>query len=213
VPYGAPVVGVRSAAVPVDLSKLGYPLNEWGALAEGAKTLFSWPDWQSRRVYRESKKSAQVAGRLPFQSRETERYQLHVLLADTSGASIEGAALRIMVWRHRPMQDMTATLEATHQMKPVCLARLDVAPSGVHINRFWRRFKCPPTIEGSHFHPFEQNALVGRSAFDPSENLPVAVPVDPEPQSFRDFVKVIGSVFNISETEKLPTPPAQESML
>ncbi|WP_210486616.1 hypothetical protein [Microvirga antarctica] len=190
-----------------------YPLDIWQAFVKKPKTVFGWPDWDEGKLSRESKKDAQRAGRQPFYSEDAERLTLRVLLDDGSGAAIEGAGVRIMVWKHHLLRDMTAILEISHEGKSLCISRVDVAPTSPHANKHWRRFNCLPEIAGSHHHPFYENALLGRQAFPPEGNLQVAVPIDEEPQSFRDFMKVVGTAFNVQGLEDLRRPPVQESML
>lgn len=132
---------------------------------------------------------------------------------DDSGAAIEGAEIVLMMWRNRPLEDMTAILHTSHEGKFVCVARVDARPDKPHINAFWRRFQCPPEINGSHRHPFAQNATFGRKAFDPYANLPVAYPLDSEPEHLRDFLHVVEQAFKVDGLVNLPPPPTQGSML
>lgn len=192
---------------------LGYPLNEWASLLSEPKGVFNWPDWQTPRVFVESKRAASKAGRSRFVSHETERCRLHVQLMDQTGASIQGVEVCLMMWRLRPMEDMTAVLNTTYEGKPVCIARVDVRPTKPHTNTFWRRFRAPPEINTSHLHPFAENASLGRRAFDPLGNLPHAIPLDAEPERLRDFLQVAERAFNVDGLASLPKPPTQESLI
>ena len=198
---------------PVTNDALGYPLNEWASLALRPKALFSWPDWQTPSVFVESKAAATRAGRSRFMSHEAERCRLHVQLMDESGAALEGMELLLMMWRNRPLIDMTAALNILHEGKFICIARIDARPEKPHTNIFWRRFGCPPEIAASHHHPFAQNASIGRKAFDPYKNLPVAYPLDTEPEHLRDFLQVVEQAFKIEGLVNLPPPPTQGSLI
>lgn len=132
---------------------------------------------------------------------------------DESGAALEGAEVVLMMWRHRPLVDMTALLHVSHGGKFVCVSRVDACPEKPHINVLWRRFGCPPEIAGSHHHPFAQNASIGRKAFDPFGNLPVAYPLESEPEHLRDFLQVVEQAFKVEGLRILPPPPTQGSLL
>ncbi|GJD73111.1 hypothetical protein CFIICLFH_1336 [Methylobacterium goesingense] len=192
---------------------LGYPLNEWASLLNESKGVFNWPDWQTPRVFVEGKRAAAKAGRSRFVSHETERCRLHVQLMDKSGASIEGAEVCLMMWRYRPMEDMSAILSVAYEGKSVCICRVDVRPAAPHINKHWRRFGGPSEINGSHVHQFSDNATLGRKAFDPFGNLPQAVPLHTEPDHLRDFLQVVERAFNVDGLTTLHPPPTQESLL
>lgn len=118
-----------------------------------------------------------------------------------------------MMWRNRPLEEMTALLNVPHEGKPVCISRVDVRPDAPHANRHWRRFACPPHIDGSHVHPFEQNMALGPIAFDPLGNLPVAYPLSDEPEHLQDFLQVVELAFNVDGLTSLPPPPTQGRML
>lgn len=132
---------------------------------------------------------------------------------DATEATIEGAEILLLMWRNRLMEDMTALMNTMHEGKMVCISRVDVRPSAPHANRFWRRFGCPAHVDCSHIHPFDQNALIGRHAFDPHGNLPVAYPLEAEPEHLRDFLQVVERTFNVTGLEQLPPPPTQGSLL
>jgi hypothetical protein len=61
------------------------------------------------------------------------------------------------------------------------------------------------SITGSQYHPFDLNRVLG---FDRmvSENLPVAVPLNPDPEDFRALARRAGALFNIEGMEALPAP-------
>lgn len=188
-------------------------MREWCGLVQCRKAVFGWPSWIEVPSRHESPARARRAGRTPFISHEADRCTLTVLLADETSASLEGTHLRIMAWKRRSLEDVTAILETLYEGKPTCLARVDCHPRSPHTNQHWRKFGCPATIDGSHVHRFEENARVGRDAFHPVGNLPVAYPVEEEPQSFRDFVRLVGVVFAIAGLDDLPPPPTQEGMV
>lgn len=146
-------------------------------------------------------------------SLEAGRYILVVPLNDSSGVTMEGARLRLHVPTQRLEIDMTATLECLDWNDyPRCIARLDANPTGPHTNRYWRDFKLPARLDGSHLHPFELNTRLGMTAFT-SENMPIAEAWPHDIRHFREFLRSVGSAFNIAEIGGLPPPPWNEGFL
>jgi hypothetical protein len=130
-----------------------------------------------------------------------------------SGASLEGVEVVILMWRYRQMEDMTALFNVSYESKPVCISRVDVRPASPHANAFWRQFKCPPQIDGSHVHPYAQNMALKSKAFDPKGNLPVAFPLSEEPQHLKDFLRAAELAFNVEGLTMLPPPPTHGSLI
>lgn len=184
----------------------------WREAAEKPKVIFDWPSWEANEVVRLSKKQAGSLGHKPFRSSDAERLSLLAQLADVNGPSIEGLRLRLEAWANRPMCDLTATLELLDGAQWVCLSRVDVAPYGPHSNKDWRTLGIPPDITGSHFHAFSDNVKLGKGAFAPTGNLPAARPLGREPDSFREFVVVVGQIFNIDGSADLPCPEWQKGL-
>lgn len=182
-------------------------LREWGEIWRGPKSIVGWAnDWQEIKVARLTQAQATKKGTKPFRSSDAQQLEIVNLIGDANCVSIEGLRLRIQAWRERPLTDVTATLELVRGYESVCLARVDMRPTSPHVNVHWRRFKLVHEIEGSHVHPFDMNAKLGRDAFAPAGNLPVAVPLDPEPESFAEFVAMVEALFKIDGTAQLRGP-------
>jgi hypothetical protein len=67
----------------------------------------------------------------------------------------------------------------------------------------------PAKIDGSHVHRFLDNERLGRTAFAPYDNLPIAAPIQEDLESFRDFVRIMGTEFNIDGTDQIQAPDWQ----
>jgi hypothetical protein len=176
-------------------------VSNWVGIAKMPKAIFGWPSWEI------SSSNRKTDG-----ANESDQMVLTALLADQNGAGLEGVELRIVVWRNRSMEDVTALLQIENDGW-IPIARLDSWPYSPHTNRHWKQLKQMPTVEGSHVHHCWDNAKLGRKAFGPYQNLPSAVPVDSEPNSFRDMLKLVEVHFNIVGASKLPAPEWQERLL
>lgn len=181
-------------------------LEAWQTIVAEPKNIFGWPAWSDGAMYRESRKQATDAGRLPLISDMASRSEMIITVSDSNDIALEDVRIRIGVWRNRPMEDVTATFEINDAVRWVCVSRIDFAPTAPHTNRHWRRFHLSPEINGSHIHTCEDNARIGADAFVPASNLPNARALDKEPQSFREIWAVIGAHFNISGLDDLPAP-------
>lgn len=176
-------------------------LRAWCDLLQDQKSLFGWPSWNDIEVTRESRKAATEAGRLPFQSDMAARTELLASLADENEVAIEDCRVRLAIWKHRPLEDITATFEVFSDERWTCISRIDFLPVSPHPNRYWRKFGLEPEVKGSHIHGCEDNARLGMEAFAPIGNLPNARGLDKEPQSFRDICRSIEDLFVISGFE------------
>lgn len=122
---------------------------------------------------------------------------------------VEGPMLRGGCYVHRPEDAMMFQLEyaplAGRRRLP--LARLDWRPANPghknprtgaapHAGRF---------IESSHLHPFELNWL-GAEGRMRAGNLPFAVPMSPDPRTFRELLDFAGSAFRLSGMDLIEPP-------
>jgi hypothetical protein len=89
--------------------------------------------------------------------------------------------------------------------------RLDWRPVDAHTNRGLgppeHRFTL---FEGSHHHPLAENGALAmglRRAI--RENLPVALPMEPEPPDWPAFVALAAQRWNLHDLVHLPLPPWQ----
>lgn len=178
----------------------------WRDLILSRKSVFNWPTWNGVPVFRESRKNATEAGRLPFVSDIAARLEMLVTLSDASDVAIEGVRIRLIAWKNRPLEDVTTTFEYLDVIRWVCISRIDFLPLSPHPNKFWRKFGLEPEINGSHIHSCEDNIKIGTEAFAPHGNLPNATPLDKEPQSFKDICRSIGELFNVAGFDTVPAP-------
>jgi hypothetical protein len=134
-------------------------------------------------------------------------------LAQKGGAGLEAVRLRLTVWPFRKEYDVTATLEVEGGRSFVTIARVDGWPPDPHVNGAAKRHPAlrhfPAIVEGHHVHRFLDNARLGRAAFAPMSNLPVAAPLGDALQSFRDFARTVEREFRIDGLSGLPPPDWQ----
>lgn len=191
------------------MAKSGAPsdatVQAWVGMVDGKKALFGYPAWDELSPHAPRK----IDGKAPlplFASRQAIQLEMKILLMDANDATIEGARLRFRVWVDRPMDDITLTFEALDRDGWHCISRIDVAPPGSHPNKHWRRLSLEPMVEGSHIHRCKENARLGGIAFTAQENLPAAVALEAEPQSFRDICRVAEIEWNIDGLSNLEPP-------
>jgi hypothetical protein len=68
---------------------------------------------------------------------------------------------------------------------------------------------------GRSIHRFDDNAKYGAEAFGagPEGNLPVAEAFPNDLQSFRDFLRSVGTEFNIEGLDQFPSPPSWQGLV
>lgn len=135
---------------------------------------------------------------------------------DIYGVTQQG--LQFTVTANLEMLDMRVAFQFVYspsvsQTKGFPIIRFDWKPSTAHNNNGigpdGYRFI---NIEGSHIHPFNLN-------WNPSTtqmrrgNLPVAVPIVPEPGSFNDALDFVEKKFKIKGVKSLPQPPWSPKLL
>jgi hypothetical protein len=146
-----------------------------------------------------------------------ETTEVVIPLGDKDGVGLEGVQLRLNAWAYRRMHEVTATLEVTGRRSFVTIARVDAWPADPHMNTLARKIpglrNVPAVVDGSHVHPFRENARLGGKAFQPPFNLPVAIPVSEPLTSFRGFLRTVAKEFVIVGLEDFDPPPWQEYLL
>jgi hypothetical protein len=190
----------------------------WRQTVERKKTLIGWPSWSEVEP-------------LPSNSQvNTHRDHLHTVsaeitealfqLADESGTGLAGVRLRLKAWAYRRHMDVTATLEVVGGRSFVTISRVDAWPSDPHQNSFKASKKpglkaLPTLVDGCHVHRFDDNVKYGGEAFGPGPevNLPVAVAFPNNLQSLRDFLRSVGTEFNIDGLDEFPGPPSWQVIL
>lgn len=117
----------------------------------------------------------------------------------------------------RDYADQNLTLQIEYQFKGITklvpVTRIDWRPMRPHQNRNigpleWRLVR----FHVSHIHLFQENYdwMVGNGlplADNIKQNLPIAVPLDADPDGVAALVALMGQVFNIDGVGAIPAPP------
>ena len=134
---------------------------------------------------------------------------------DIGGVTQIGLRLRGKCSRDYADQNVTFQIEYQFRgiSKPVPVTRIDWRPLKPHQNRDigpieWRLVR----FHLSHIHPFRENYdwMVGNGqplADNIKQNLPIAVPLDGDPDGFIALAATMGQVFNIDGVGAIPAPP------
>ena len=161
-------------------------------LIDAVKTLSSTPKW----------------------AEQEDQFTFTVAL-DIDGITQMGLRLRGKCSRDFPDKNITFQIEYIFRgrVKPAPVTRIDWRPLHPHQNRNigpaqWRlqSFHC------SHIHPFSENHewMVGNGlplADNIKQNLPIAMPLDNEPDGFKSLVTMVGKSLKIEGVDVIPVPP------
>jgi hypothetical protein len=140
---------------------------------------------------------------------EDEAGRLRLTLAlEIDGAVVEALFLRARVFRGRVDRDVMFQLEYRPPFGPdEQLCRIEWRPTTAHRNHGKGpeayRFK---DIAGSHYHSFKENWLEDQGRMR-GGNLPIAVPLEPDPSDFGQLVALVSKEFRIMNLGDLPMPP------
>ena len=183
----------------------------WRHAAEAEKSLLEWPAWSAAGSLQRA-----PAGRHQLHTTAGETAFVVIPLKEKSGPGLEGVRLRLTVLAFCRETDVTATLEVPDH-RFVTIARVDAWPSDPHANTRARKVPAlrhlPAIIEGHHVHRFADNVRLGREAFAPHGNLPVAAPIDQQLRSFRDFVRRVAAEFRIDGLDDFDPPDTWRMLL
>ncbi len=133
---------------------------------------------------------------------------------DIDGVTVSGFLLRALAMLRRPDADVVFQLEHhpfTERGGPIC--RMEWNPLRGHTNK-----GCGPKelqfreIRGSHHHPFGLNWAHSEKSVRRG-TLPIAVPLDPEPANFREFLAIVGKAFRIKNIQCIAVPEWQADLL
>lgn len=94
---------------------------------------------------------------------------------------------------------------------PIC--RIEWRPVKTHNNKGVgpEELRFLPQI-GSHHHPFELNWTHSETRVRRGE-LPIAVPINDDPATYRQALAFVGNEFRIKGVENLSAPPWEERLL
>jgi hypothetical protein len=190
----------------------------WRQTVERKKTLIGWPPWSDVEPL---PSNSQVRGhRDHLHTVSSEITEALFQLADENGTGLAGVRLRLKAWAYRRHTDVTATLEVVGGRSFVTISRVDAWPSDPHQNSYKALKKpglraFPTLIYGCHVHRFDDNVKYGGEAFGPGPegNLPVAAAFPNNLQSLRDFLRSVGTEFNIDGLDEFPGPPSWQVIL
>lgn len=190
--------------------------ERWRDIASVDKEPLTWPDWSHVEPPPPPPKGKSSAPRDEFRTSAAQRTQVVIPLAEVNGAGIESARLRITAWPRERNFDVTATLEIEGGRGFITIARVDAWPPDPHDNTrrdICRRLGIPVTVEEHHVHRFDDNACIGREAFHPFGNLPIARPISEATLSFKKFMAIVETEFRISGIRDFPSPPNWGALL
>ncbi len=192
--------------------------SAWRQIVQRKKTVIGWPQWSEVAALPVGKNVRTRRDDIHTVSAETTEVVFQ--LADERGTGLEGVRLRLKAWAYRRQRDVTATLEVVGGRSFVTISRIDAWPSDPHHNSFKALKKAalrafPAVIAGDHIHRFDDNAKYGAEAFGagPEGNLPVAAAFPNDLQSFRDFLRSVGTEFNIEGLDQFPSPPSWQGLV
>lgn len=121
-------------------------------------------------------------------------------------------ALRCSCLKEQPDRNlmMQVEIEPVGQRR-IPIERFEWRPLAGHTNKVgplelrFREFE-------THIHLFNDNAEIGPDAFQPYRNLPVARPVEPDPNSFQEALAVCAERLKIVNATSIPEPHWQYRM-
>lgn len=130
------------------------------------------------------------------------------LAALAQGQTIS-AELHITAVLGLPNENVTFQLCLAEPADTYPITRFDWRPQSVHTNKIGphKGVRCETGL-----HSYEDNARLG-FALMVSGNLPVCLPVDPEPQDFEEAVAYVCATFNLAFVNGLPLPPWSPTLI
>lgn len=133
---------------------------------------------------------------------------------EVEGVAIEGLTLRGAA--RKPMQDRQVVFQLEYHAVgitggPIC--RIEWRPLSAHNNRGIGPKELRNIVQTtSHHHRFDLNWDRSQAAILRGE-IPIAVPLNPEPENFRALLAVVGKEFRIRRIQSVTVPPWEPSML
>ena len=147
---------------------------------------------------------------------EGDYYSEFRVPVEIGGVTYEGLDFRGKAGGSNPNQQVMFQLDYKpigFTVGPLC--RFDWRPQYPHVNIM----KGPPDLKGrrfgfyeTHFHDFELNWLVKEKRMR-RDNLPIARPVEKDPETFEELTIVVERLFNIEGITDIPRPLWQPKLL
>jgi hypothetical protein len=130
------------------------------------------------------------------------------------GVSVAGVRLRGIAPFSPVNRDVRIQLDCLIGSRWVHVSRFEFRPVSGHSNPFDERDFPRKIAPGTcHAHLFSDNSRRGLEAFDPRNNLPLAVPLDPQPSSFNEFLAYVADELGLEDLRHISAPPWQERLL
>jgi hypothetical protein len=133
---------------------------------------------------------------------------------EVKGVTIEGLTLRGRARKSLADREVIFQLEYHHsQIVGGAVARIEWRPLNVHSNKGLGPKALRHVIQkGSHHHRFDLNWRHSRDGVLKGD-LPIALPINEEPENFRALLGVVGKEFRIKNIQLVSAPPWQPAML
>jgi len=139
----------------------------------------------------------------------------YVAALEIANVTVEGLLVRLSVSKSLPDEATMIQLEFPHSppRRDNAMERIDWRPLHRHTNKNIGPPKLHGmVIEGSHHHRFDLNWLPNQGVMR-SANLPMAVPMVPEPQSFVELLELAAAVFRIHNLVTVSVPPWEADLV
>ncbi|WPZ32535.1 hypothetical protein T8K17_14930 [Thalassobaculum sp. OXR-137] len=156
-----------------------------------------------------------IPGTPKWEFRDAERLTL-VSALDIDGITIEGLRFRSTAFVRLPQECVTFQLEylpPRSNVKGGAFERLEWRPLKGHNNKGIG----PPELQhfqqqGTHHHLFDVNWRAQAKRVRRGE-LPISIPVDPDPASFEEVLALVGEKFRINNIHVVVPPPWEATLL
>lgn len=137
--------------------------------------------------------------------KQRERILRIPIACDCYPLNITGVSIMGTAWADEPDERVTFQLLVDIQGKDYRISRIDWKPRQGHTNKFG-----PPEYRGltvlSSIHDFPENADMGLDKMM-SMNLPIAKPIEPDPQNFNGLLIYLRDTFRLRNALDIPEPP------
>lgn len=131
-----------------------------------------------------------------------------VVALEIDGVVQEGLYLHGRTLQRTAEQDLTFIVHYEYAHVHHNLARIDWRPKRPHTDAIGP-ILTRRSFAGSNFHSFEDNASNGLDALRSGSkgNLPIAIPLKPDPASIIEVLRCVKQLMNIENAEEIPPPP------
>lgn len=133
------------------------------------------------------------------------------IVCQCADPQLTGVELRGTSFIDRPNEHVGFQLLADIRGETYRITRVDWRPRAPHTNK-----KGTSDIKGTtvwtSIHHFERNAALGLSVMQ-NNNLPIALPIEPEPDDFEALLRYIGDTLSLTNAHEIPVPRWSKSLL